>query len=98
MPHELDSVVGLNYSGGKVQRIVIRADSLQSKYLKALPLHPSQKIIEEKKDYSIFEYSIIPNLELTQAILRLGEQVKVIEPKSLVEEIKRLLKNTLGQY
>lgn len=98
MPDKLESVVGLNYSGGEEQRVVIQADALQSKYLKSLPLHPSQKIIKETKDYTHFEYRVIPNLELRQALLRLGEQVKVIEPKTLIDDLKVILTKTLRQY
>ncbi len=97
-PEKIDSVIGLNYSGGDVQKIVIQADAVQSKFLLSLPLHPSQTRIKETKDYSVFEYRLIPNLELMQAILRMGEQVKVLDPQSLVDEIRNSLRESLRQY
>ena len=97
-PTELDSIVGLNYSKGKTERIVIQADVIQAKYLKALPLHSTQKVTHEHNSETIFEIHVIPNLELTQSILRLGNQVKLIEPAWLVEEVKEILKKSLSRY
>jgi predicted DNA-binding transcriptional regulator YafY len=95
--HKLDAVVGLNYTGDPT-RVVLQADPVQAKYLQALPLHHSQKIVNETASYTQFEYYLIPNFELRQAILRLGEQVKVLEPADLVMEVKNSLKAALAQY
>lgn len=96
-PDGLESVVGLNYSG-EPTRVVLEADELQSKYLLSLPLHHSQKIIGATKSSTRFEYFLIPNYELIQAILKLGDQVKVIEPKELKVEVMDVLKRTLQKY
>ena len=97
IPEGFNSIVGLNYSGNPI-RIRIEADLLQAKYLKSLPLHHSQKIIEEKKDSVVFDYYLIANFELTQAILRLGDQVKVLQPQSLQTEIKEALQRAIDLY
>jgi predicted DNA-binding transcriptional regulator YafY len=97
IPDSLDSVVGLDYSGTPA-RIVLSASPLQAKYLKSLPLHSSQTIVKESRKETIFEYNLIPNYELVQAILRLGSQVKVLEPETLRYEIITSLTETLRQY
>ncbi|WHZ06843.1 MAG: Chromosome (plasmid) partitioning protein ParA [Cytophagales bacterium] len=96
-PEGLNSVVGLNYTGEPV-RVVLEADELQAKYLLSLPLHHSQKVLSSSKKTIRFEYLLIPNFELMQAILKLGDQVKVIEPKELKDEIVAALKRTLQMY
>jgi predicted DNA-binding transcriptional regulator YafY len=61
-------------------------------------LHHSQKKTSKTKDGILYEYKLIPNYELVQAILRLGDQVKVIEPIHLKQEIKELLLQSLNAY
>jgi len=96
-PEGLNSVVGLNYTG-EPMRVVLEADELQSKYLLSLPLHHSQRVLNASKKSTRFEYLLIPNYELIQAILKLGDQIKVIEPKELKDEVVATLKRTLQQY
>lgn len=97
IPESLPAVVGLDYSG-KAAKVVLAVTPLQAKYLKSLPLHASQKLMSETKKETLFQYELIPNFELMQAILRLGNQVKVLEPLSLRNEIIKSLKQTLEFY
>ena len=39
-----------------------------------------------------------PTLDLEMELLSYGENLKVLEPKSLVEKIKKRLDDTLGRY
>jgi len=41
---------------------------------------------------------VIPNYELIQKLLMLGDNVKVLSPKSLVKEIKSALQTALRPY
>ncbi len=97
IPDSLSSVVGLNYTG-KPTTVVLEAIPLQAKYLKSLPLHTSQTILKETKQGTLFQYELIPNFELVQAILRLGSQVKVVEPETLKQEVIRSLKEAMERY
>jgi len=97
IPEGFNSIVGLNYSGQPIH-VLLEADSLQAKYLKSLPLHHSQQTKSEAKDSTVFEYQLIANFELTQAILRLGDQVKVLGPQSLQTEIKDALQRAIDRY
>lgn len=97
IPEQLDAVVGLNYTGTPT-KVVLETDPLQAKYLTSLPLHHSQKNVSSSKNNSRFEYFLIPNFELVQAILKLGDQVKVIEPKELKIEVMKSLQRTLKLY
>jgi predicted DNA-binding transcriptional regulator YafY len=97
IPESLDAVVGLDYSG-KPERVLLKAIPLQAKYLLALPLHHSQKVVATDQEGTVFEYQLIANFELVQAILRLGDQVKVVEPPSLVTEVKQRLQSALSSY
>lgn len=68
--------------------IEIRANATQSLYLKSLPLHHSQKIVEEKDGYTTFRYFLAPTYDFKQEILRYGARVEVLSPKEFREDIK----------
>ena len=93
-----ENIVGLTYSINKLEEVILSFTPLQGKYVKALPLHKSQKIIEDNEKELIIKLTIIPNFEFEQKILMLGDRVKVIKPEWLVVEIKETLKSSLKQY
>ncbi len=92
-----ENVVGMTLSQAPVRDVKIRADYTQAKYLRALPLHPSQsEMIGD--GYSIFSYRLKLNYELVHEILGFGSGVKVIEPKELQIMVAEELSKTLAQY
>lgn len=94
-----EDVVGLNYSAHSVkERVTLSVTPIQARYLKALPLHPSQYILKENENETLICLNVIPNYELTQQLIMLGENVKVIEPKWLAEELVETLKEMLRRY
>jgi predicted DNA-binding transcriptional regulator YafY len=66
----------------------IKVNSYHSKYIRALPLHSSQKEIEQTNDYSIFEYHLIPTIDFKQELLSMGSNVEVLTPLKLREEMR----------
>ncbi len=93
-----DNIIGLFSADEKLEKIVLSFTPTQGKYIKSLPIHKSQEIlIDNEKELRICLY-IIPNFELKQQILMYGESVKVIEPKSLVQEIKETLTAAVNKY
>lgn len=93
-----ENTIGLTYSLGEVEEIVLSFTPLQGKYIKTLPMHQSQRILIDNENEFQIKLRIIPNFELKQQILKLGDNVKVIEPQWLADEIKNVLINTLKQY
>ncbi len=93
-----DDIVGLTYSKDKPEEVILSFTSLQGKYIKALPLHRSQQIIKETNNETLVKITVIPNFELKQKLLMMGENVKVVKPAWFVKEIKTALVNTLKQY
>ena len=92
-------VVGLNFVDHPIERIKLRFHISQKPYLQSLPLHHSQKeIASTKKETFDIELLIHPNFELNQQILKYGSLVTVLEPKWLALEIKKEIKNALGNY
>ena len=90
--------IGLTYSVGSVQQVVLSFTPLQGRYVKALPLHDSQIVLKDDDTECLIRLDVIPNFELTQKILMLGPAVKVISPDWLIDEVKNALTSTLNQY
>ena len=98
-PKEMfEKTIGVIYSLKEQQEVILSFTPTQGKYIKTLPLHKSQQILIDNETELRISLFIIPNYEFTQQILMLGNTVKVIEPKWLVEEIKTNLISSLKKY
>ena len=94
-----EDVVGVSISmDTKLEAILIRVDGSLFPYIKSKPIHGSQKIKEEHKDYAIIELNLIPNYELETLLLSHGEKLTVLEPISLAQRIKSRLKSGYENY
>ncbi len=80
------------------QRIVLRANAFQAKYLKTLPLHASQEIVSEDNDFTVFSYDLRPTFDFKQKILSYMGNVEIIEPQSFRNEIKGDIIRMLKSY
>lgn len=69
-------------------KIVLSFHPDQAKYIKTLPLHHSQKIDKETDKECIFSFELHATYDFIQEILSFGSTVKVLEPQSLINEIK----------
>ena len=94
-----DGSFGVNHSDDqKPERILIKVYSTQVEYVRALPIHESQREIETTDEWSIFEYRIIPCFNLYQQLLWHREKVEVLEPKSVREEMKKIVEDIQKNY
>jgi predicted DNA-binding transcriptional regulator YafY len=80
------------------QTVVIKIIKEHAPYIITKPLHPSQKILKEDVDGTIFSIEVIWNFELEREILGFGEQIKILSPKRLSGKIQSRLKQTLQKY
>ncbi len=84
---------------GVVERIVLRFKPLRAKYVKSKAWHPSQEVVTDIEGrYCDIAFNLIINKELTARILEFGNDIEVIEPSRLREEVKVILKHSLEQY
>jgi len=79
------------------QPIRIYADAYAASYLKDTPLHPSQSLEEAHTDGgAIYLYRITHPMELMPKIKSWIPHLKILEPESWRETIKKELENYLG--
>lgn len=96
-----DDIIGVTLaSGDKKKKIVIEVLGNTINYIKTKPIHGSQKLLEEdrKKKTAVFTIELIPNYELESLLLSYGENLRVVQPASLVDKLARRLKKTMGLY
>ncbi|MEO6489889.1 MAG: WYL domain-containing protein [Ferruginibacter sp.] len=76
----------------KPQKVKLLFTYNAGKYVKAYPLHHSQKILFEDalKDEVLLELFIMPSYDFIKEILSHGSQVKVVAPLKLRNEIKKI--------
>lgn len=89
---------GIIFTQGVTYRIRIRVDARQAKYLRTLPLHPSQDEASIHDKYSIFTYDMRLTPDLVQEIVARGPSIKVEEPEELRLMVRQHLADTLAQY
>lgn len=88
----------INGTGEKPQRIVLSFTPTEGRYIKSLPLHPSQKEILSDEQEHHFEYFLAPTYDFRMELLSHGNNVKVLEPESLRKEIVSQLEQALAGY
>ena len=94
----LDIALQKNSDDQKPEMIRIKVYGAQVEYVRALPIHESQKEIETTSEWSIFEYRLVPCYNFYQQLLWHREKLEVIEPLAVREELKSTMQKMLGLY
>lgn len=82
---------GITCLAEEPQRVILSFTPKQGKYLKSLPLHPSQQILKDDSTEFRIELYVIINYELKKEILSYGDSVKVVAPAMLQKDIIKQL-------
>ena len=82
----------------KIENIVIRTYAELPGYLHSLPMHHSQKELESRDGHTDFSLRLIPTFDFIQELLLHRDQLEVLQPQSLRDEISELITKTLKQY
>ena len=87
---DVDSLFRVSYgvylpdSGEKPVLIRLKAGPRETRYLRDLPLHPTQELEETLPDgSSIFRLFLIPNEDFIMELCRRGSRIEVLSPDSL---------------
>ena len=89
---------GIITSNESSQKIVLRAYNGFADYLRTLPLHESQREIGSDDESTLFEYHLKPTFDFYQLVLAQGDQVEVLEPESVRDEMRNFAQNILDFY
>ena len=89
---------GVITSDEPLQRIVVRAYDNFADYLRTLPLHESQRELSSDEESTLFEYHLKPTFDFYQLILAQANQLEIIEPEAVREEMRGLALHILKFY
>jgi proteasome accessory factor B len=81
-----------------VQKIILKFTAFQSKYIRTLPLHASQELFSEDEEYCHFSYFMHPTHDFVMEILKYGEEVTVVSPDSLKQNLRERILNMAALY
>lgn len=93
-----DSFGALVLDDVNVERVVVRAFNNERFYLQDLPIHASQREIVQGENFSDFELFMRPTVDFSSYILGRSNQLKVLEPQWLADEVYQMLLDALNMY
>lgn len=70
------------------EKIIIKIANTLWPYIETKPIHGSQKVITRADDHVVLELLVINNYELITLLFSMGEDLTVLEPASLSEQLK----------
>ena len=83
---------------GEVPAVRLRAYGNECKYLRSLPLHPSQREVLTCDAYADFELHCYTTRELLLHLLSHGSGLEVLEPKDFREAVEKEVREMMGKY
>lgn len=96
---KFSQVIGVNYSDQEhPSKVILRCTALQAWYMDSSPWHPSLKKIKQDDDNVWYELEVIPNYELKQKILSMGDQIEVVEPNWFRQDVFAMLRSMTAHY
>lgn len=81
-----------------VETVRLKVASYQANYIRAVPLHHSQKEIEKNEDYSIFELRLRPTIDFIREILWHNEAVEVLAPIGFRNDVADKIEEISSKY
>lgn len=94
-----EDLIGVTFpESAEPVKILLKVRATLWPYIKTKPLHGSQKTKEVNDEYTIIELNLIVNYELISMLFSYAENITVLEPKELVEEMHSKAKKLLSNY
>ena len=85
-------------AGTDAEEIVLKVEREQANYFKSLPLHRSQRVVDEDCDFVTFRLKVAPTYDFIMEILSHGPRVEVLAPESVREKVARRIEEMAGLY
>jgi predicted DNA-binding transcriptional regulator YafY len=93
-----ENVIGISVLDAQPVEVHIAYTIRQAQYVITQPLHRSQELVSENQDRIVFKYFLVPNFEFFAQVLAWGEEVEVLKPGSLRNEILTQLRKMTAKY
>ena len=95
-----DNIVGVSVpdTGSQPTPVRLRFRASRGQYVRTKPLHPSQQVTSETTASLEITLHLIPTQELETLLLSFGDDVEVLTPVSLREQIEKRLRAATSLY
>ena len=93
-----ENSVGIIARLGPPVKVRLRFTKVQGDYILTLPIHKSQVVEKQTKEHTTISLNVGISYELISSIVSWGDQVQVLEPKSLKNEIRDIHRKALDLY
>lgn len=80
------------------ERVVLECTPYQAQYLKSLPIHHSQRLVEETPEYCRFELFVHPTNEFEMEVFQYNASLVVLEPQWLREKMADTVRRMMEGY
>ncbi|MEY4834708.1 MAG: hypothetical protein RI980_823 [Bacteroidota bacterium] len=97
VPEHYKNAFGIETYGVPIM-ILLEIDNSQKEYIKSLPFHTSQKIVEEKDKCFTIELFMHPTFDFIMEILKLGNWIEVIQPNNIKQEVRKIVIEQYKKY
>jgi len=94
--HDFFGIV--NVDGRNAEEVVLSFSPDKGKYIKSLPLHHSQQILADNQQEVLIKLKLVVTFDFVMELMSHGADLKVIQPQSLIDEIKGNYQKALLQY
>lgn len=83
---------------GEAQTAVVLFEGTAARYFQRSPIHPAQNILEQDDDHLLVELPIRGIKEVTELVLKYGDEAEIIAPAALRQHLKTTLAATARRY
>jgi predicted DNA-binding transcriptional regulator YafY len=90
------NIIGITKENGPIENVRLQFSKNRFPYVETKPIHSSQKIIDHAN--RIIEINVIPNKELLTTILTFGNDIEVLSPEHIRNEIRAIIEDSLSKY
>ena len=78
--------------------VVVRAYGKTANYLRTLPLHHSQRELQQTDEYTEFSFDIRPTYDFLGQLLSHGDGIEVVSPDDVREKMRQKIAENLKRY
>ncbi|WP_437395446.1 helix-turn-helix transcriptional regulator [Flagellimonas lutimaris] len=89
---------GITVSDEKPIEVVINFNPKQGNYLRTLPIHNTQEILEDNDDSFIIKVVVKPSYEFYSKIFSYGADATIISPKPIANKVLKTFEKAIDRY
>jgi predicted DNA-binding transcriptional regulator YafY len=92
-------VIGINRPAkGEVEAVILQFNRVQGKYFESQPFYQPYQVLERTEEKLVVQLDLMIEIELKRKIASYGDELLVLSPASLKEEMTRFFQKAAQHY